>query len=153
MTGHRRTSFELQQWADEHDMEVVELKSCPRPSYAVEQQFRHRPRGGDFRYFRITTISPDHVRRSGIARVHNETSPFVDLGQAIDFVWFTTDQLNWMDRPPRRLMEWPHDHAQGWHADQAGEHELRWYSAGTPTDLVKDGAIESRDPPLAEFRD
>ena len=35
-----------------------------------------------------------------------------------------------------------------WYTDHTGAHELRWYSVGTATELVKDGAIESRDPPV-----
>jgi hypothetical protein len=40
----------------------------------------------------------------------------------------------------------PSDRAEGWYTDHTGAHELRWYSVGTPTDLVEDGGIESRDP-------
>jgi hypothetical protein len=36
--------------------------------------------------------------------------------------------------------------AQGWYADPTGRHELRWFSAGRATPLVKDGTAESREP-------
>jgi len=36
--------------------------------------------------------------------------------------------------------------AQGWHPDPFGRHEERWMSAGEPTDLVRDGVRESREP-------
>lgn len=34
---------------------------------------------------------------------------------------------------------------EGWYEDPADRHEYRWFSAGTPTDLVKDGDRTSRD--------
>jgi hypothetical protein len=39
---------------------------------------------------------------------------------------------------------------EGWYIDPYGRHEARWISAGTPTALVRDGAIESQDPPSDE---
>jgi hypothetical protein len=38
--------------------------------------------------------------------------------------------------------------AEGWQPDPFGRHEQRWISAGTATDLVRDGAREARDPPV-----
>ena len=35
---------------------------------------------------------------------------------------------------------------EGWYEDPAGRHQYRWFSAGTPTDLVRDGTGTSRDP-------
>lgn len=37
--------------------------------------------------------------------------------------------------------------AQGWYRDPYGLHEDRYFSAGKPTKLVRDGARESYDPP------
>jgi hypothetical protein len=34
---------------------------------------------------------------------------------------------------------------QGWYVDPYGLHGERWYSAGSPTSLVRDDGIESRD--------
>jgi hypothetical protein len=147
LTVRGRTSLELELWAVENGMEVVVLKPCRRLPYSVEEQFPHRIMMGNVRYFQITTIDPDHVRRSGVARVHIETRSFFDAERVVDIVWLTDEQLNWQDRPPRRSAEMPQDRAEGWYTDHTGAHELRWYSVGTPTDLVKDGAIESRDPP------
>ncbi len=39
--------------------------------------------------------------------------------------------------------------AEGWYHDPYGLHEERWYSDGTPTRLVRDGRVESNDPPPA----
>jgi hypothetical protein len=36
---------------------------------------------------------------------------------------------------------------EGWYVDPYGVHEARWVSAGTPTALVRDGDVESQDPP------
>jgi hypothetical protein len=36
---------------------------------------------------------------------------------------------------------------EGWYVDPSGSHEARWISDGTPTALVRDGQIESKDPP------
>lgn len=36
--------------------------------------------------------------------------------------------------------------AQGWFVDPFGLHTERWFSAGAPTRLVRDGATESYDP-------
>ena len=37
--------------------------------------------------------------------------------------------------------------AQGWYHDPYGVHEDRYFSAGTPTKLVRDNGQESYDPP------
>ncbi len=42
------------------------------------------------------------------------------------------------------------EHLEGWFTDPFGRHEARWISAGTPTDLVKDGQTESHDDPPDE---
>lgn len=39
---------------------------------------------------------------------------------------------------------------EGWYTDPFGRHEARWFPAGTPTKLVRDGTIESQDPPPDE---
>jgi hypothetical protein len=38
---------------------------------------------------------------------------------------------------------------EGWYGDPAGRHEYRWFSQGTPTDLVMDRSRTSRDPTSA----
>jgi hypothetical protein len=37
--------------------------------------------------------------------------------------------------------------AEGWYVDPYGIHEARWISDGSPTALVRDGDVESHDPP------
>jgi hypothetical protein len=37
--------------------------------------------------------------------------------------------------------------AEGWYIDTFGNHEARWISDGSPTALVRDGKVESQDPP------
>jgi hypothetical protein len=37
--------------------------------------------------------------------------------------------------------------AEGWYTDPFGNHEARWISDGIPTALVRDGGVESLDPP------
>jgi hypothetical protein len=48
----------------------------------------------------------------------------------------------------------PRDHGgpkpEGWYRDAAGRHAERWYSNGWPTELVRDGAHDGRDPLTAE---
>ena len=39
---------------------------------------------------------------------------------------------------------------EGWYVDPFGHHEARWISEGTPTALVRDGSVESQDPPPSE---
>src|SRR5665213_2638285 len=39
---------------------------------------------------------------------------------------------------------------EGWYIDPFGRHEARWVSDGSPTSLVRDGAVESQDPPPDE---
>ena len=42
--------------------------------------------------------------------------------------------------------------AEGWYQDPFKLHTDRWFSDGQPTDLVRDGKVESRDaPPSATF--
>jgi hypothetical protein len=161
MSGRGRAALQLRQWAAEEGVEIAALKACGRPPDSVLDEFPYLAPVGlgvgrlmpglywvHFHYFEITTIDADHVRRSGVARVRCEIhSADVDQERMVDFVWSTFEQLNWRDRPPRRSAEVPGARTEGWSVDHTGAHELRWYSVGTPTDLVKDGAIESRDPP------
>ena len=37
--------------------------------------------------------------------------------------------------------------AEGWYRDPYGIHQDRWFSAGTPTALVRDRGVEGRDEP------
>lgn len=37
--------------------------------------------------------------------------------------------------------------AQGWYRDPFGNHQDRYFSVGTPTELVRDQTVESYDPP------
>ena len=39
------------------------------------------------------------------------------------------------------------DDAEGWYVDPYGLHEQRWFSAGKPSRLVRDGPVEGNDPP------
>jgi len=39
---------------------------------------------------------------------------------------------------------------QGWHEDPFGLHEQRYFSAGHPTKLVRDGRVEAYDEPPAQ---
>jgi hypothetical protein len=39
---------------------------------------------------------------------------------------------------------------QGWHADPFGLHEMRYFSSGRPTKLVRDGTVDAYDEPPAE---
>ena len=38
-------------------------------------------------------------------------------------------------------------HAEGWYQDPFELHQARWFSDGTPTALVRDGEVETHDPP------
>jgi len=37
--------------------------------------------------------------------------------------------------------------AEGWYDDPYHAHQHRWFSAGSPTSLVRDGGVESKDAP------
>ena len=39
--------------------------------------------------------------------------------------------------------------AEGWYKDPYRRHDDRWFSGGEPTSLVRDGRVESHDPPPA----
>jgi hypothetical protein len=153
LSGHRagrdRTMDHVQWWAGESSLEVVALERCGVPPRYVLRQFPNTIQRGEseHHYFRISVIDPDHVRRSGVARVHKRVEILDGMDQTVQAVWLTYEQLDWRTRPPRRTAELPHGREQGWYIDPTRRHELRWYSVGAPTDLVKDGAIESRDPP------
>ena len=140
----------VQWWAGQHELEVIALEPCRKPPADILRDFPPAivPREqSEHRYFEIAAIDDDHVRRRGVVRVYHQVEVVDDLDVTVHAVWLTTEQLDWRSRPPRSTATVPHAHAQGWYADPDRAHELRWYSAGQPTDLVKDGAIESRDPP------
>lgn len=41
---------------------------------------------------------------------------------------------------------------EGWYCDPFGSHEHRWFSAGWPTNLVRDAGRESHDaPPVGDY--
>ncbi len=40
-----------------------------------------------------------------------------------------------------------HADREGWFVDPFKVHEARWFSVGTPTSLVRDAGVESRDEP------
>jgi hypothetical protein len=42
LTGRGRATFDLGQWAEERDLEVVELEPSGLPPYSVERQFPDR---------------------------------------------------------------------------------------------------------------
>jgi hypothetical protein len=42
------------------------------------------------------------------------------------------------------------ENLEGWFTDPFERHEARWFSAGTPTSLVRDGGIEGNDEPPDE---
>jgi hypothetical protein len=42
---------------------------------------------------------------------------------------------------------WVVGKGEGWYDDPFGRHEFRWMSDGSPTSLVRDGAVESQDDP------
>jgi hypothetical protein len=44
----------------------------------------------------------------------------------------------------------PGHRAEGWYADPSGRHSQRWYSGGWPTELVRDGGQDGRDPLTAD---
>ncbi len=39
------------------------------------------------------------------------------------------------------------ERAQGWYEDPYRIHQDRWFSSGKPSNLVRDGGVESKDPP------
>jgi hypothetical protein len=43
--------------------------------------------------------------------------------------------------------QWEVGDHEGWCPDPFGRHEARWLSGGEPTDLVRDGGVESHDEP------
>lgn len=43
--------------------------------------------------------------------------------------------------------------AEGWYEDPFGLHQHRWFSAGRPTGLVRDGNVEAKDPAPSETFD
>lgn len=141
----------VQWWAGRHEVEVIDLERCGIPPSYVLRRFPPSivPRGqsAHHHYFQISAIDVDHVRHWGVARVWNQIEIIDGMDVTVQVVWLRSEQLDWRARPPRRTAELPHGRAQGWYTDPTRAHELRWYSAGTPTDLVKDGAIESRDTP------
>lgn len=48
--------------------------------------------------------------------------------------------------PPVALQRQDASMLEGWCTDPFGRHEARWMSLGTPTELVRDGGVEGRDP-------
>lgn len=146
--GPRRSRHDVRAWARSQDQLVVHLRRIRRPGAAVR-----RPFGSglsellfDHRYYAITTIDGDHVRRTGVARARDAIPDTFVAEPPVEVVWLGAEQLDWRDRPPRRALPAADGAAQGWCADHTGRHEQRWYSSGAATEVVRDGASESRDP-------
>lgn len=52
--------------------------------------------------------------------------------------------------PVATSSQWEINSGEGWCADPFGRHEARWISNGSPTNLVRDRGVESRDEPPTE---
>jgi hypothetical protein len=137
----------LKDWAVQNDYALYKIDRKRKPQNVVDlRRFTGaRSRTGGCFYL-IEAVDTRHIRRRGLARV----TPLSTTGgaQLVQVVWLTARQLDWRDQPPRGVPAPPGTAAQGWHIDPTGKHELRWFSAGTPTDVVIDGAVEGRDPPI-----
>jgi hypothetical protein len=59
------------------------------------------------------------------------------------------ERLGDADRLRPEIQEGETMKAEGWYHDPYRLHEARWISDGTPTALVRDGGVESQDPPPA----
>ena len=62
---------------------------------------------------------------------------------------FLVDQLV-LVRHTEVIVEARNHHEEGWYTDPFDRHEARWFSDGLPTKLVRDGPVESQDPPPDE---
>lgn len=118
------------------------LEWAAREDYKLYRLVRDKsPESGPGYCYLVEAVDSQHVRRTGRVRVHQND------GWSIELTWLAARQLDWRDQPPRGEPPASDGTAQGWHTDPSGRHELRWYSAGTPTSLVKDGAMEGHDAP------
>jgi len=50
-------------------------------------------------------------------------------------------------RAPVTILKGAAMNEEGWYVDSYGLHEARWISDGAPTTLVRDGGLETQDPP------
>ncbi|WP_433382645.1 hypothetical protein ACQPZX_19385 [Actinoplanes sp. CA-142083] len=126
------------------------LEWAVRREYRLYRITRDKSPGlGSGYFYLVEAVDSQHVRRKGRVRVdHKVVAAFsVYDDAAVTVTWLDGRQLDWRDQAPRAGPPPPDGSAQGWHADPTGRHELRWYSAGTPTSLVKDGAAEGHDTP------
>ena len=100
--------------------------------------------GRGCRYFDVVAVNERFVEFTGTARVHGKLQR-PNLDEWIEVRWDTRRQLS----PPQKTVTGDENpsNAEGWYPDVSGRHEQRWYSMGTPTELVRDGAVEGKDPP------
>jgi hypothetical protein len=99
---------------------------------------------GDSRYFAITAVDERSVEYTGTARVYSVLKRS-NVDEWVEVRWSSRRQLS-----PGRPGAWVRGEegpvSEGWGDDPTGRHEQRWFSAGTPTALVRDDLVEEHDP-------
>jgi hypothetical protein len=118
---------ELDQWATANGYRIVSVKPATRVG--------RFPLGT---LFDLTVVDQQSIERSGIARIPS------NIGHPVAVKWRSARQLDWRRHGSRASWSDGPSSAQGWCADPTGRHEQRWFSAGEPTNLVRDGGTETR---------
>jgi hypothetical protein len=143
-TWSRHAEWYVREWANERGYRLVSIKRLWWSRGDFQSWLDDLPswwRRNKSRYYEITTVDDRSVERVGTARVYDRN---VDA-ERTDVRWRSERQL-----APGRPGEWVRGDdepvTEGWGADPSGRHEQRWFSAGTPTPLVRDGRVEGRDP-------
>lgn len=85
-------------WAQQYDLDVIALERCGIPPYDILLRMPDVV-PAEHHFFQVTAIDPDHVRRWGVARVHDVTHIIDGTDETVQVVWLTTEQLDWETLP------------------------------------------------------
>lgn len=151
-TGRGKARAVIGEWARANDYRLVRHQRCRRVREEVREAYGRAATLSSDLFYEVTVVDSRSVERIALVRVHHALGlsgrwSNHDRGDPLDVRWLREHQLTWREhgdvRPPSPAV----GQRQGWCADPTRQHEQRWFSAGMPTDLVRDGAVEGRNSP------
>jgi hypothetical protein len=138
-----RPPLEVRRWAEDNGYRLLSVQRTRSADPWPGAPWQGPLRGP--RYYQVRVVDESHVEREGTVRVGDEWSAAMP-DTPVSVRWLSAQQLDWRGQPPRGDVAPQDGTAEGWYRDPSGSHEQRWFSAGKPTDLIRDGAVEGHDP-------